>query len=55
MQDIDKSTYQSIQNTNQSANETREAVPIQKMLQMGEPTLLKEQDLAETIGKWLQD
>ena len=30
MQDMSKSTNQTIQNTNQSVNETGEAVPIQK-------------------------
>jgi archaellum component FlaG (FlaF/FlaG flagellin family) len=46
MQDISKSANQPIQKASQTtANETGEAVPIQKMLLTLEPTLQKEQKI----------
>lgn len=45
LQDISKSTNQTIQNTTQSANGTGELVPIQKMLLTLEPISLKEQKI----------
>lgn len=45
LQDISKSTNQTIQNTTQSANGIGELVPIQKMLLTLEPISLKEQKI----------
>jgi hypothetical protein len=56
MQDISKSTSQPIKNTTQSANETGEAVPIQKnVTAFGANITEGAKDLVGNMGKGIQN
>ena len=56
IQDINKSTNQPIQNTTQSANETREAIPIQKnVTDFGANITEEAKDLIGNMGEGIQN